>query len=127
MDGYTNQEDSFGNSTASGISDTLSNAKEKVTDMGRRSADNKINESRESAAGALDRTASSLHSSAESVAGMAHSTADSIQTAADYVRRTDVSGMMNDLGEVVKRYPGQALAAAAVLGFLVARGLGARN
>ena len=126
MDGYTNQEASSGNSPASGISDTLSNGKEKVTDMGRRSAD-KINESRESAAGALDRTASSLHSSAESVAGMAHSTADSIQTAADYVRRTDVNGMMNDLGEVVKRYPGQALAAAAVLGFLVARGLGARN
>jgi ElaB/YqjD/DUF883 family membrane-anchored ribosome-binding protein len=126
MEGYTNQEDSSGNGPASAISDTLSSAKEKVNDMGRRSAD-KINESRESAAGALDRTASSLHSGADSVAGMAHSTADSIQTAADYVRRTDVRGMMNDLGEVVKRYPGQALAAAAIVGFLVARGLGARD
>ena len=126
MEGYTNQEDSSGNGRASDISDTLSSAKDKVGDLGRRSAD-KINESRGSAAGALDKTASSLHSSADSVSGMAHSTADSIQTAADYVRRTDLSGMMNDLGEVVKRYPGQALAAAAVLGFLVARGLGGRD
>ena len=126
MEGYTNQEDSPGNGAASSISDTLSNAKDKVADLGRRSAD-KLNESRESAAGALEKTASSLHSSAESVSGVAHSTADSVQAAADYVRRTDLSGMMNDLGEVVKRYPGQALAAAAVLGFLVARGLGGRD
>ena len=126
MEGYTNQEDSSGNGAASGISDTLSNAKDKVAEFGRRSAD-KINESREPAASGLERTASSLHSSAESVSGAAHSAADSIQTAADYVRRTDVSGMVNDLGEVVKKYPGQALAAAAILGFLVARGLGGRD
>jgi ElaB/YqjD/DUF883 family membrane-anchored ribosome-binding protein len=125
MEGYTNQEDP-GNGAASGIVDSLSNAKDKVADIGRRSAD-KINESREPTAGALERTASTLHSGADSVSGAAHSAADSIQIAADYVRRTDVSGMVNDLGEVVKRYPGQALAAAAVLGFLVARGLGGRD
>jgi ElaB/YqjD/DUF883 family membrane-anchored ribosome-binding protein len=125
MDDYRNQEGSNGG-VSSGITETLSNAKDKVTDFGRRSAD-KINQSRESAAGALEKTASSLHSSADSVSGVAHSTADSVQAAADYVRRTDLNGMVNDIGEVVKRYPGPALAAAAILGFLVARGLGGRD
>jgi ElaB/YqjD/DUF883 family membrane-anchored ribosome-binding protein len=125
MDDYTNQDASNGG-VSSNITDKLSNAKDKVADFGRRSAD-KINDSREAAAGTLEKAASSLHSSAESVSGVAHSTADSVQAAADYVRRTDLNGMMNDPGEVVKRYPGQALAAAAVLGFLVARGLGGRD
>jgi hypothetical protein len=31
--------------------------------------------------------------------------------------------MADDLQDLVKRYPGQSLAAAAILGFLVARGL----
>jgi hypothetical protein len=39
----------------------------------------------------------------------------------DYIRETDLKGMGEDVKEVVKRYPGPALAAAAVLGFIVAR------
>jgi ElaB/YqjD/DUF883 family membrane-anchored ribosome-binding protein len=104
------------------ISEKASDVKESVTDLGRRTAD-KIDESRSSAAGALDKTASSLHSGSDQISGIAHSVADKVQATADYVRRTDVRGMAEDVQDIVKRYPGQSLAAAAILGFLVARGL----
>lgn len=138
MDDHRNQQDTnFGGPTPEGISGaaasakdrvagTLAGAKDKVTDFGRRSVD-KINDSRESAAGALEQTATSLHSGGDTLSGIAHSTADSLQSTADYVRRTDLKGMADDVGELIKRYPGQSLAAAAILGFLVARGLGGRD
>jgi ElaB/YqjD/DUF883 family membrane-anchored ribosome-binding protein len=104
------------------LSDTAADVKEKVADIGRRAADS-IDSSRQSAAGALDGTASSLHSSADQISGAAHTAADKLQATAEYVRQTDLKGMVDDLTGVVKRYPGQSLAAAAILGFLVARGL----
>ena len=75
----------------------------------------------EPAASTLDRTASALHSKSDRVASAAHATADKIQATADYVRDHDFKEMANDVQELVKRYPGQSLAAAAILGFLVAR------
>jgi ElaB/YqjD/DUF883 family membrane-anchored ribosome-binding protein len=132
--GY-NQSETPGMATAASmrLSDTAADVKEKVADIGRRAADS-IDSSRQSAAGALDNTASTLHSGADHIFGAAHtaadkiqatahSTADKLQATADYVRQTDLKGMVDDLTGVVKRYPGQSLAAAAVLGFLVARGL----
>jgi ElaB/YqjD/DUF883 family membrane-anchored ribosome-binding protein len=104
------------------ISETAADVTEKVTKFGHKAAD-RIDDSRESAAGALDKTATSMHSGGDKLSGVAHSAADKIQATADYVRRTDLKGMAEDVQDIVKRYPGQALAAAAVLGFLVARGL----
>jgi hypothetical protein len=52
---------------------------------------------------------------------VAHVAADKLEAAAHYVRETDLKAMGEDLKDVVKRYPGPALAAAAVLGFIVAR------
>jgi ElaB/YqjD/DUF883 family membrane-anchored ribosome-binding protein len=104
------------------ISQTATDVKAKVADLGRQAAD-KIDSSRVSAAGALDQTASSLHSSGDKLSGVAHSAADQLQATADYIRRTDLKGMADDVQDLVKRYPGQSLAAAAILGFLVARGL----
>jgi ElaB/YqjD/DUF883 family membrane-anchored ribosome-binding protein len=104
------------------ISETAADVKERVSEFGRKAAD-KIDSSRESAAGALDKTATSMHSGGDKLSGVAHSAADKIQATADYVRRTDLKGMAEDVQDIVKRYPTQALAAAAVLGFLVARGL----
>ena len=130
--GYS-QSETAGVAARMKLSDTAADVKEKVADIGRRAADS-IDSSRQSAAGALDNTASSLHSGADQISGAAHtaadrlqatahSTADKLQATADYVRQTDLKGMVDDLTGVVKRYPGQSLAAAAVLGFLVARGL----
>jgi ElaB/YqjD/DUF883 family membrane-anchored ribosome-binding protein len=108
------------------VSATAADAKDKVTEFSRKAAD-KINDSRESAAGALDKTASSLHSGGDNLSSLAHSTADKLQATADYVRRTDLKGMADDVQDIVKRYPAQSLAAAAFLGFLVARGLRGRD
>ena len=135
MDDFNKQRDqtSQGESTGSGgtgtaarmkeqISETAADVKGKVTDFGRKAAD-RIDGSRESAAVTLEKTATSIHSGGDQLSGVVHSAADKVQATADYVRRTDLKGMAEDVQDIVKRYPGQALAAAAVLGFLVARGL----
>jgi hypothetical protein len=135
MDEHNNQPGQTfpGESTASGgtgtaarmkeqISETASDLKGKVADFGRKAADG-IDSSRESAAVTLEKTATSIHSGGEKLSGLAHSAADKVQATADYVRRTDLKGMAEDVQDIVKRYPGPALAAAAILGFLVARGL----
>ena len=108
------------------IAESAADVKERVTNLGRTAAD-RINESRPSAAGALDQTASSLHSGGDRLSGVAHSAAEKVQATADYVRRTDLKGMAEDVRGLVRRYPGQSLAAAAVLGFLVARSLRRRD
>jgi len=135
MDEFNKQpgQASYGESTGSSgagtaarmkeqISDTAADVKEKVTQFSSEAAD-RIDGSRESAAGALDKTATSMHSGGDKLSGVAHSAAARLQATADYVRRTDLKGMAEDVQDIVKRYPGQALAAAAILGFLVARGL----
>jgi hypothetical protein len=114
------------------LSETAAEVKEKVADFGRKTLDN-IDESRKSTAGALHQTAAKLHSggdqlssaahtAADQISGVAHDTADKLRTAADYIRETDLKAMGEDLKDIVKRYPGPALAAAALLGFIVARG-----
>jgi hypothetical protein len=114
------------------LSERAAEVKEKVADFGRKTVDN-IDESRKRAAGALDQTAAKLHSggdelsdvahtAADQISGVAHGTADKLRAAADYIRETNLKGMGEDLTDIVKRYPGPALAAAVVLGFIVARG-----
>jgi ElaB/YqjD/DUF883 family membrane-anchored ribosome-binding protein len=102
------------------ISDKATDVKDRVTDFGRRTAD-RIDASREPAAATLNKTASAIHSNSDRAASAAHATADKLQATADYVRGHDLSDMANDIQGLVKRYPGQSLAAAAVLGFLLAR------
>jgi|SRR3954451_18963014 len=108
------------------ISDAASQAKDKVADLGR-SAAQKIDQNRGSAASSLENAAATLHQTAESLPGgekvsnLAHTAADKLTSTADYVRRNDVNGMMSDVERVVKNNPGPSLLAAAVVGFLVGR------
>jgi len=106
------------------IQNTASQVKDKVTDFGKKTAE-KIDTQREPAAGALEKTASALHEKGDRVAaatsGAAHKTADKIQATADYIREHDVKAMMNDVEGLVRRHPGQALAAAVAAGFLFGR------
>ncbi|MDP9337282.1 MAG: hypothetical protein M3P45_00275 [Acidobacteriota bacterium] len=102
------------------ISEKAADVRDRVNDFGRKTAD-KIDASREPAAASLNRTASALHAQSDRVAGAAHATADKLQATADYVRDHDFKEMAADVTDLVKRYPGQSLAAAAVLGFLLAR------
>ena len=102
------------------IADKGKGVKDTVAEF-RRQAVEKIDAQREPAASTLRKTATSLHDQAEKASGVAHATADKLQATADYVRETDVKAMMDDVADLVKRYPGQALAAAAAVGFLVGR------
>lgn len=104
----------------------VSQVKEKVADLGRKAGD-KIEEQRMRAAGTLENTASTLHERgdrlASSTSNAVHATADKIQSASNYLREHDAQAMMEDFQGLVRRYPGQALAAAAVIGFLAGRAL----
>ena len=76
------------------VSDTAAGAKEKVTEFGR--------------------------DSAGQLSEMAQTATDKVKAAADYLRETEFTAMAEDVKEIVKRYPGWSLAAAAVVGFLLA-------
>ena len=102
------------------LADKAADMKDRLTDFGRKAVD-KLDDSRETAAGALDATASTLHSRGDQISGAAHSTANKIHATANYVRQTNVKGMVDDIEDILKRYPAQTLAAAAFLGFLVGR------
>ncbi len=106
----------------SGIEDL----KGKVSDLGRTAAD-RIDESRLSAAEGLERAAATLHDKAENIPGtdkiadLAHSTAHRMSSTAEYVRKHDVRSVMGDVEQLVKKNPGPALLGAVVLGFLLGR------
>ena len=108
------------------VSEVASQVKDKVSDFGQRAVD-KIDENRESAAGGLESAARALHEKADSLPGgetvgsLAHSTADKLSSTAEYVREHDVTSMMADVEQLVRKNPGPSLLVAAVIGFLVGR------
>jgi len=104
------------------ISDKAQDAIESLSELGQRTTD-RVESSRESTANALEWTATSLHSRTDKVSQLGHSAADRIQVGADYLRERDVERILEDVRKLVKKYPGRSLAAAAILGFLLARGL----
>jgi ElaB/YqjD/DUF883 family membrane-anchored ribosome-binding protein len=108
------------------VSENVTDAKQMVAKFGREAAE-KIDGSRQSAASALEQTASSLHSGGDKISGAAHSAADQMHATAEYVRTTDLNGMADDAQNLVKRYPWQSLAAGALLGFLIARSFSNRD
>jgi ElaB/YqjD/DUF883 family membrane-anchored ribosome-binding protein len=105
------------------IADKAEELQGKLNDFGRQAAD-KLDNSRNSTASALEWTASSIHSGANQISDLTHSAADRLQETAHYVRETDWDRVFDDVQAMVKRYPGPAIAIAAVLGFVIARGLG---
>ena len=113
-------QENTGASITDRISDAASQAKDKVADFGRTAAE-KIDQNRISAASGLESAASTLHQNAESLPGgekvsqIAHTAADKLTSTADYVRRHDVNGMMEDVERMVKNNPGPSLFAAAVV------------
>jgi ElaB/YqjD/DUF883 family membrane-anchored ribosome-binding protein len=97
-----------------------SEVKQKLAELGRKAAD-QIDSQRPPVADTLNRTASTLHQQGDSAASVAHATADKLEVAADYVRGNDLKAMMGDVQDLAKRYPGQSLVAAAVVGFVLGR------
>jgi len=123
--------ESFGDKSA-GMADELSNraseAKSKVSDLARSTAD-AIDDGRSRAADSLDSAAETLKDKArnlpggEKVSEFAHATADRIGKAADYVRNKDVRHMMSDVETIVANNPGPSLLIAAAFGFLIGRAI----
>ena len=115
------------NESSSGtISNVTESIKEKASDFSQR-VSGAIDEQKQTAAGALTDAASRLHESAEKLPGggrvtsIAHTAADKLEQTSQYIRENDMSAMMQDAVEWVKRYPTQAIVSAAVAGFLVGR------
>jgi ElaB/YqjD/DUF883 family membrane-anchored ribosome-binding protein len=78
---------------------------------------------RENAAKGLDRAASSLHDGVGSAAKAGHGFADGMSSTASYIRDHSFSDMGNDVMDLCRRHPLQAILSAAVLGFLFGRTL----
>src|SRR3982074_3030411 len=97
MDDVKKSQESMG-AAAAGVKkqvpETATDAKEKLTELGR------------DAAGQLSE--------------VAETATDKVKAAADYLRQTELTAMAEDVKEIVKRYPGWSIAAAAVVGFLLA-------
>jgi ElaB/YqjD/DUF883 family membrane-anchored ribosome-binding protein len=55
----------------------------------------------------------------QKVTDLAESATDKVKAASDYLRQTELTAMTEDVKEIVKRYPGWSLAAAAVVGVLL--------
>lgn len=100
-------------------------ARNAAADFGRKTIDS-MDAQRNPAAVTLDHTASALQQQADKVTGVAHAAADKLRATADYVRNHDMKAMGKDVEELVRRYPAQALVAAAVIGFFVARAVRTR-
>jgi len=108
------------------VSEVASQAKDKISDLGRSAVDT-IDANRQSTASGLESAATTLHEKADSLPGgekitsLAHATADKLSSTAEYVREHDFTSMMADVEQLVKKNPGPALLAAGVIGFLVGR------
>jgi ElaB/YqjD/DUF883 family membrane-anchored ribosome-binding protein len=129
---------SSGSSSAAGTAarmkeqavEKVGQVKEKLSEFSKKAVD-QVDAQREKTASGFSSTAAALHESGDKVASAAssaaHATADKIQAAADYIRENDFRAMAEDVSGVVRRYPGQALAAAVVVGFLAGRALWNRD
>lgn len=105
------------------VGEKAAQAKDAVVDFGRKTAES-VDAQRASAAGTLDQTVSALH---EQVDSLADAAADKLHATADYVRNQDIKAMAKDVEDLVRRYPGPAVALAAAVGFVTGRMLQARD
>jgi hypothetical protein len=111
------------------ISDVATSVKDKTDELGR-AAKAKIDEQRAAAASTLRNVASGLHENADKLPNgpvLAHSAAFRVDAAADYLESRDASGLLADVGQVVKRNPVPSLLIAAVAGFFVGRALSSKR
>jgi ElaB/YqjD/DUF883 family membrane-anchored ribosome-binding protein len=123
-DQFNNINNPSGAGTAARMKETVSDkageAKDKVMQYGRQAVD-KLDAQRYPAANALEQTASVLHENSDKAASVSHRAADKIQATAEYIRQHDLKAMGEDVSGLIRRYPAQSMAAAAVLGFVLAR------
>ncbi len=103
------------------VTDMASQAKNTATEWGR-SAASAVDRNLQSAAGALENTASALRDrvpASGKVKDVATKTADKIDSTARYLREHDTSDMVAGMESMVRRNPGASLCAALAVGFLI--------
>lgn len=103
------------------VTDMASHAKSTAADWGR-SAATAVDRNLQSAAGALENTASALRDRVPAtgkVNELATATADKIENTARYLREHDTRDMVAGVETLVRRNPGASLAAALAVGFLI--------
>lgn len=87
-----------------------------------------LSDQRERAADTIDQAADAIRDRAESrpegrVREYSGTAADKMNAAADYIRNHDANAMWRDVEKLVRRYPGEAITAALVLGMLAGRSM----
>jgi hypothetical protein len=117
--------------------DNTEQLKDKIEDFASRARDKAgqwtdtasetVDQQRENVSTGLDRAASTLHEKAERLPGgpravtAAHRIADGMESTASYLRQHDFADMRDDLVNVCRRHPVQALISAVAFGFLLGR------
>lgn len=101
-------------------------AKEKVQGSGK-AVRSYIDDKRQPAANALDRTASGIRDrsdrSVNAVVNATNRSAEKLEKTAEYLRSHDAEAMLDDTKTLVKRHPTQSMIVAVALGFLLGRAL----
>jgi ElaB/YqjD/DUF883 family membrane-anchored ribosome-binding protein len=124
-----NRPSGMGHGTARSMAEQVAGkareAKDAAVDFGRKTVEG-VDAQRDPVAAALDRTAATLQQQADNVTGVADAATGRLRATADYVRNNDIHAMGTHLGDLVRRYPGRAMATAAVVGFFVARAMRTR-
>jgi len=113
------------------ISDRIDDIRDRAAGLGSKIKDkasqfgstvsNQADRQRENAAKRLDRAASSLHDGVGSAAKVGHGLADGMESTASYLRSHNFGEMGNDVVDLCRKHPVQALVSAAVVGFVMGR------
>ena len=114
------------------VEDFTSRAKDKASQW-TTTASETADQQRENAAAGLERAASTVHEKAARMPGgpravnAAHRVADGMETTATYLREHNFADMRDDVINVCRRHPAQALLSAAALGFLLGSAIRRRS
>jgi len=105
------------------VSNVTENVKGKVSELGQRLNDT-IEEQREATASNLRTAATTLYTEAERLPGdtmksLAQGAAEKIDQTSTYIRQHNARAVLEDVTQVVRRYPGRTIVVSLAVGFLL--------
>jgi ElaB/YqjD/DUF883 family membrane-anchored ribosome-binding protein len=115
------------------ITTKVDELKERAEDVGEtllqaaREATHRLDDKRETVADNLDDLSKRFNGGAAALGKVAGVTSKKLQTTADYIRENELSGMLEDVQGVVRRYPAQSIAVALIAGLLMGKVLSNRS
>jgi ElaB/YqjD/DUF883 family membrane-anchored ribosome-binding protein len=103
------------------LDEKASRIREQVSGLGREAADT-LDHARSETAGGLHAAASSVrrvgHQGSKAIDSLTESTASTLDEAGSYIKKHDLKRAIGESRQLVRRYPAEALALAAAVGFL---------